>query len=159
MPTRMTGYMMATPPPRGEELLDRDAHAAQDEQDLLTFAGFMLAIVGALNIVYGIAATSHSAFFDGHDAYLFGGLATWGWAWIVLGALQLAAVVSIVRRHLFGRVVGVATAAANAVLQMLSIAGHPFLSIVLLAIDVMVIYALTRHLGARPITPEPAGPR
>jgi hypothetical protein len=155
MSTRMTGYMMTSP--HGEQLLDRDARAAQDDQDLVTFAAFMLAIVGGLNVLYGIAATSNSAFFHDHDAYLFGGLATWGWAWIILGALQLVAVVSIARRHLFGRIVGVATAAANAVLQMLSIAGHPFLSIVLLAIDVMVIYALTRHMGERPAIAEPAG--
>jgi hypothetical protein len=150
VPDRMTGYMMDSAPPRPEQYLDRDQRRAEDDRDLMTFAAFMLAIVGALNIVYGIAATSHSQFFSRDATYVFSGLATWGWAWLIVGALQLAAVVSIVRRHTFGRVVGIATAAVNAVLQMLSIAGHPFLSVTLLAIDVMVIYSLSRRME-RPV--------
>ena len=155
MPTRMTGYMMDAPPPRADRFLDPEVRAAEEERDLIVFAAFMLAIAGGLNVLYGIAATSHSKFFDPDADYILSGLATLGWAWIVVGALQLAAVASIARRHTFGRVVGIATAAVNAVLQMLSLAGHPFLSVTLLAIDVMVIYALTRHMGRPPTPAQP----
>jgi predicted Co/Zn/Cd cation transporter (cation efflux family) len=153
--SRMSGYMMEPGPVPPDRYRDPALRAAQDDQDLVTFAAFMLVIVGVLNVVYGIAATSHSQVFDRDVTYVFSGLATWGWTWLIVGALQLAAAASITRRHTFGRVVGIVTAAVNAVLQMLAIAGHPFLSVTLLAVDVMVIYALTRHMG-RPDAAAPA---
>ncbi|HEV7753476.1 MAG TPA: hypothetical protein VGO71_18135 [Baekduia sp.] len=152
MSTRMSPYMMDSRPLPPDAYLDPALRKARDDQDLATFAAFMLAIAGILSVVYGIAAASHSQFFDKDATFVFSGLATWGWVWIVIGTLQLAAVVSILRRHVFGRIIGIATASINAVVQMLAIAGHPFLSVTILAVDVMVIYALARHMGApRPV--------
>ena len=42
------------------------------------FAAILLGIGGVLNVVWGIAAISNSAFFVHHAHYVFGGLHSWG---------------------------------------------------------------------------------
>ncbi|HLM19631.1 MAG TPA: hypothetical protein VK549_17535, partial [Acidimicrobiia bacterium] len=51
------------------------------------FAGIMLALVGLLNIVYGIAAIDDSTFFTANAKYVITDLNTWGWVVLGVGAV------------------------------------------------------------------------
>jgi hypothetical protein len=115
----------------------------------VVFAGTMLAIVGVLNLVYGIAAVSDSRFYVRDAAYVISDLNTWGWALIAIGAIQLVSAFGIWAQMPGARWVGILTASVNAVVQMLVIPGSPFLAITLFAIDIMVIYGLLAY-GRRP---------
>ena len=60
----------------------------------LLFAGVMLFLAGLLNVIWGIAAIDDSAFFTDEGRYvLFDDLNTWGWFFLLVGILQLVAVV------------------------------------------------------------------
>ena len=113
----------------------------------LLFAGVMLALVGILNVIYGIAAISKSHFYDGNADYVVSSLRTYGWAGLVLGGAQLLAATSIWRGGSFGRWFGLAAASLSAIEALLSISGYPFLSLALLAVDVLIIYGLTAYGG------------
>jgi hypothetical protein len=115
----------------------------------VVFAGTMLAIVGILNFVYGIAAVSDSHFYVRDAQYVISDLNTWGWALIAIGAIQVVSAFGIWAMLPGARWVGILTAALNAVIQMLVIPGYPFLAITLFAIDIMIIYGLLAY-GRRP---------
>ena len=112
------------------------------------FAGIMLMVVGFLNLVYGIAAIDDSAFFTGDARYvIFDDLNTWGWFFLIVGVLQLIAAFSIWNRGAYGRVIGIATAAGNAMIVLFTVNAYPFAAFMIFLIDVMVIYGLAVYGG------------
>ena len=55
----------------------------------------MLAVVGVLNLAYGIAAISDSTFYVHDVKYVLGDLKTWGWFLTILGAAQVLSSVGV----------------------------------------------------------------
>src|SRR6185369_13916899 len=53
------------------------------------FAGTMLAIIGVLNFIYGIAGISNSKFYARGVEYVISDLKTWGWVLVVVGVAQV----------------------------------------------------------------------
>ncbi|HST40640.1 MAG TPA: hypothetical protein VLK58_14085 [Conexibacter sp.] len=111
----------------------------------VVFAGTMLAIVGSLNIIYGIAAISDSTFYVNDAAYVISGLNTWGWIALVLGCGQMLCAFGVWVQNGFAVWAGVAFAGLNAIAQLLMLPAYPFLSLALFAVDLLVIYALAVH--------------
>src|SRR5690242_5576404 len=70
------------------------------------FAGIMVAMLGVLNVIYGIAAIGDSHFFTHNAHYVFGSLNTWGWVTLGVGAFQVLAAFSIWAGGRFGQWVG-----------------------------------------------------
>jgi hypothetical protein len=114
-----------------------------------TFAGVMLAIVGVLNIIYGIAAIDNANFFVNDARYVFSSLNTWGWVELIIGALQFCAAFSIFAGTSWGRWVGIGTAGLNSIAQLLFLPSYPLLSLALFAVDILIIYGLIAHGGSR----------
>ena len=113
----------------------------------IMFAGSMLALVGSLNFIYGIAAVSNSKFYVRNVEYVFADLKTWGWVLLVLGAIQFIAAFGIWTGSELGRWIGILSAGGNAVAQLLALPGYPFLSLALFTIDILVIYGLVAYGG------------
>jgi hypothetical protein len=111
------------------------------------FAGIMVAMVGVLNAIWGIAAIGDSTFFVANTKYILSGLNTWGWVMLILGALQVTAAFSIWGGGSFGRWFGIAVACLNAIAALLAIPAYPFWSLCVFAIDVLVIYGLAAYGG------------
>ena len=109
------------------------------------FAGCMLALVGSLNFIYGIAAVSNSKFYVRDAQYVISDLKTWGWVLLVLGTIQFLAAFGIWTGSELARWIGIVSAGLNAVAQMLAIPAYPFLSLSLFAIDILVIYGLVAY--------------
>jgi hypothetical protein len=112
------------------------------------FAGVMIMIVGFLNVIYGIAAIDDSTFFTGDNRFvIFDDLNTWGWFFLIVGILQLFASFSIWNRNPYGRVIGIATAAANAMILLFTVNAFPFAAFMVFLVDVMIIYGLVVYGG------------
>ena len=109
------------------------------------FAGTMLAIVGTLNFIYGIAAIDDASFFIQDAKYVISDLNTWGWFLVILGAIQFLSAVGIWFQAAGARWVGILSAAGNMVIQMLALPAAPFLSVTIFAVDILVIYGLVAH--------------
>jgi hypothetical protein len=69
----------------------------------------------------------------------------WGWIHLILGALVLAAGVTLLMGQLWARFVAVGLAVVSAFTNMLFIAAYPLWSIVAITLDVIVIYAVVVH--------------
>lgn len=109
------------------------------------FAGAMLAIVGVLNFIYGIAAIGNSKFYVNDAQFIISNLRVWGWFLVIVGAVQLLSAFGILAQSAGARWVGIVSAAVNALIQMLVISSYPFLSVTLFAVDILIIYGLLAH--------------
>jgi hypothetical protein len=106
------------------------------------FAGVLLLIAGALNLIYGIAAIGDSKFFTEHGTYIISGLNTWGWVLLVVGVLELVAAFSLFAGGEYGRWFGIFIASLNAIAALMTIPGSPFWSLAVFALAVIVIHKL-----------------
>ena len=112
------------------------------------FAAIMLFVVGALNVIYGIAAIGDSKFFVQDQKYILSNLNTWGWVTLIIGALQLLAAFSLWSGNLYGRVIAILVASLSAVAALLSIPAYPFWSLAIFAIDIIIIYQVSLYGAA-----------
>lgn len=109
------------------------------------FAGILLLIAGALNIIWGIAAIGESHFVTVNGAhYVFGKLNTWGWITLILGAIEIVAALSLFSGGTFGRWFAIFAAGLVAIGALLDIWVLPFWSICVFALSVIVIYELAK---------------
>jgi hypothetical protein len=114
------------------------------------FAGTMLGITAALNVIYGIGAINNANFYI-HDArYVISGLNAWGWILLIGGAIQFCAAVALFGGRQWGRWLAVATASLNSIGQLLFLPSAPFLSVTLFAVDVAIIYGMIARWEVEP---------
>ena len=107
-----------------------------------SFAGIFLFVVGLFNILDGVIMLTRKEYFD-EAALVFANLQTWGWAMLVIGAVQLLAGWLVVSRSSVGRWVGLAIVVISMMVSFLAIGAYPFWTLIILVIDAMVIWGLT----------------
>jgi len=111
----------------------------------VVFASIMLAVVGGLNIVQGLAALLDDTYFlvrSGNDLLLTG-FTTWGWILLIWGIVQLAAGFGLNSGQGWARVTAIIVACVSIFVQIAFLAAFPIWSVVIIALDVMIIFALT----------------
>jgi hypothetical protein len=115
---------------------------------LIFFAAVLLLIVGFFNIIEGISAIANSHVFVANAHYVFANLRTWGWITLIIGVLQLVAAAGIVTGNQLARWFAVAVVGLNAIDMMFFIPAYPFWALVIIAVDVVALYALCAY-GSR----------
>jgi hypothetical protein len=118
----------------------------------LIFAGAMLFLGGAVNVIDGVGAITDSRFYVRPAGYFFGSLHAWGWIHLVLGALLIAAVFGIWAGAGWARWFGIIVAVLNAIGRLVFVQAYPYLSLALFAVDLLIIYGLAAY-GGRSTTP------
>ena len=113
----------------------------------IVFAGGMLALVGVLNILYGIAGIGNSKVFVRDAEYVLGNLKTWGWILLIAGIVQLVAAFGVWAATEWGRWTGVLAAAVNMLVQFFALPAFPGRAILIFFVDVIVIYGLLTYGG------------
>jgi hypothetical protein len=115
---------------------------------LIIFASVVLAVVGFFNLFYGIAAVANAHVFVAGAHYVFGGLNSWGWVTLILGVLQLFAAAGVLMGNQLARWFGVAVVGLSALDQMFFLGAYPLWSLMIIAVDVVALYALCAY-GSR----------
>jgi hypothetical protein len=115
----------------------------------MAYASVLLAILGFFNLFDGIAAIAKSSVFVAGARYVFGDLRAWGWTVLIIGSLQLIAAAGVLTRNQVARWFGVAVVGLNALAQMAFIPSYPFWSLLIIAVDVVGLYALCAYGGHR----------
>ncbi|MEU0069875.1 hypothetical protein ABZ027_10105 [Streptomyces sp. NPDC006332] len=116
------------------------------------FAGVMMIFGGVMAIFQGIAAIANDrdVFVVTNDyAYNFN-LTSWGWIHLVLGLLVALAGVAVFGGRMWARVIGIVLAGLAMIANFMWLPYQPVWSIVLIAVDAFVIWALcvgTRGTG------------
>ena len=115
-----------------------------------TFAGIMVILVGVFNVIDGLRAITSAGQVEGNfngELPLTNDIKTWGWAVLIIGAVMILAGFLIFSGNMFGRIVGVIVAGANAIVQLSYLDHNPFWSFTIIIIDVLIIYGLVAHGG------------
>jgi len=110
----------------------------------VTFAAVLFLLVGTFNILDGIALLVDDNYFHAKEL-LFGDQSLWGWSSLIMGAGQILIGFGIFSGNIVAQIVAVFWAGFNAILHLLEIGAYPAWSIIIMAIDGLVIYALIMY--------------
>ena len=141
----------ATAPPAGNGNVAAVAAepVVEKGQGWLLFATVMLVFGGIMGVIDGIVALSKSTFYVAGARFVFSDLHTWGWIILVVGALTALAGLTVMTGSELARWFGITIAGLQGLAQLGMIQAYPFWSLVIFAVDVLVIYALAVYGGSR----------
>ena len=119
----------------------------------ILFAAVILVVNGSVAIIEGLAGIFRDEEFFGAGDVLVLDHAAWGWIHLVLGILLVVVGIGLYRGSRAARTLAVVLAALNLIAHFTSLGPNPWWSIVAIALDVLIIYALVVHGEA--MSPEP----
>lgn len=126
---------------------DRGAYSLNDGAGWLWFAAVMIFLAGCHNLIYGISTLRDYAVVvnnlsTGEVNVIYADTTFWGWMWIGFGIAQIIAAFALPSRNQAVRWFAVALATVNAIGQLAFLAAFPVWSIIIIAIDVLIVYGL-----------------
>ncbi len=148
-PTDQYGWHASAETRAEEQLTDTQARARARERNAgwVRFASLVLALIGVFQIVTGLSAlTRRETFLVPEDRLLLEvDYAAWGWLYLVLGAVALAAAVGVHRRLPWARIVGICLAVLSAASNLAFLPVRPFTAATIIILNVLAIYGITVH--------------
>ena len=118
--------------------------SSRSDRGWMTFAGVMLTIGSILNAVYGFSAIYNDDYVA-EEEFLFGPVSLWGWLAVGIGVVMFATALGLFARSGIAALFGILIAAVNALVHLIAIGGKPIFSLIILAIDGLIIYGLAAH--------------
>ncbi|WP_228001659.1 DUF7144 family membrane protein [Nocardia australiensis] len=107
-------------------------------------AAIMLLIVGAVSVLQGVAALVSDDFYVTDIDYMYKFDTTiWGWIHLVLGVVALICAIGLMFGTVWGRYSALGIAALVTLANFLSLPYYPIWSVVIIALSVVVIWAVT----------------
>jgi hypothetical protein len=125
-----------------------DLTARTDRSDALMgwvrFGAVIMTVIGAFAVIEGLLALLRpTTYLTVNGTVLALDLSAWGWVHLILGALLAITGVSLLREAPpWARGLGVLLVALSTVVQMAWLPAYPIWSILMIALAVIVIYAL-----------------
>jgi hypothetical protein len=111
----------------------------------ITFAASMLILIGAFQAIDGLVAIFNDDFFVRIQNYTFDlDVTAWGWIHLILGVLLIVTGWGLYAAREWAAVTAIFLAMLSAIANFFFIPYYPFWSILVIALDVWVIWALTR---------------
>jgi hypothetical protein len=115
-----------------------------------SFAGVMLLIMGAIQVLQGIAAIAADEVFVTGIKYAYKlDVTAWGWIHTVIGAIAVAAAFGIFADKIWAYVVGIAIACLAALANFAFLPYYPLWSIVVIAFSVVAIWAMCTQISTK----------
>jgi hypothetical protein len=111
------------------------------------FAAIMMIMVGFFNLMNGLIAVFKHDFYvntSSHGLVVFN-VTSWGWIHIVLGVIALFTGYALMRGAPWARVLAIIIVMLNGLGQLAIINLNPWWSIIVIAIDFLVLYAIIVH--------------
>jgi hypothetical protein len=113
---------------------------------LTTFASILLMIAGAFQFFAGLAALLKDEFFVIGENYAFAfDTTTWGWIHLLLGAILFLAGIFLLQGAVWARTLVVIIASLSALANFLWLPYQPWWSVILIALNIFIIWAVTAH--------------
>lgn len=113
----------------------------------IAFAGVLMLLAGMFNVIGGLAAVfTDDVFATGPSGgALVLSVTGWGWVHLLWGLVLFVAGLGLFSGNVLARGLAVVLVALNMVTHMLLMPAYPFWSLLTIAIEVLVIWALTVH--------------
>jgi hypothetical protein len=111
---------------------------------LTVFAAVMLMMIGAFQAIQGLIALANDTFYVVGQEYIFQfDVTRWGWIHLILGVVVAVAGYFVLQAKGWARTVGVIVAGVSALFNFAWLPYYPVWSILIIALNVFVIWALT----------------
>lgn len=113
----------------------------------IVFAGVMMLMMGAFHAIQGLVALFQDTYYlvAAEGLVVQVDYTTWGWVHLVLGAVVVLAGVALLAGQMWARVIAVILAFGSALVNIAFLGAYPLWSLMMIAIDVLVIWAVTVH--------------
>jgi hypothetical protein len=114
------------------------------------FAGVILIVIGVFHFLAGLAGIIEDQFYVIAPNYVYDlDASAWGWIHLLIGIVLAATGLGLLARQSWAGIVGIMLAALSAIVNFFFIPYYPFWSLLIIALDVWVIWALTRPGAVR----------
>ena len=110
-----------------------------------TFAAVMFSLAGASNLLWGIGALDDKQYLR-EGGLLASNLSVWGWLSIIWALMAFTGAALLFMRNPWSAGVAIVLAGLNALFWLFAIPVLPIWSLIVIAIDVMIVYQLSTHL-------------
>ena len=112
----------------------------------IAFAGIMMVLNGTFNVIDGLSAVfADEVFASGDQGIVVLDLTTWGWVHIVWGLVVAFAGMALFSSALWARMVAIVVVMINAATQALVLPSFPAWSVLVIAVDLFILWALVVH--------------
>jgi hypothetical protein len=138
--------MAATQPAPVAATQPAPATAVEGRPGLVTFAGIMMFLLAAFQIIFAVVEFYNAAWFANTAYGTFSDrLWLWGIVDIIIAAIAIFAGYDLLRGGTFGRIVGLIAASIIGVRWFFYLPAEPWAGVVMIALAVLVIYGLVAH--------------
>jgi hypothetical protein len=113
----------------------------------VVFAGLILIMSGVFQGIEGLVALFHRGFYLVNPSGLVVTVnyTAWGWTHLVIGVVSILAGLGLFVGNLAARIAGVVLAFVSAIVNLAFISAYPLWATIIIALDVIVIYAIIAH--------------
>ena len=110
---------------------------------LSLFAATMMVVIGVFHVVQGLVALFQNQIYVTGVRYVFSfDLTAWGWIHLLVGILLIVTGFAITTGRVWARSVGIGFAVLSMIANFMFLPYYPAWSLLIIAIDVFVIWAL-----------------
>lgn len=126
----------------------------------VVFAGALLMMTGLINVFEGlIALFADKRLVITRDHLVIVGVTGWGWTLLIFGLLLMAVGAGLLWAQTWARITAIVLVCLHAVTQIAWLAAYPVWALLMIALDVVVLFALTaRWSDVRNQLDRPANP-
>ena len=111
----------------------------------IMFAGIMMVMNGIFSAIAGIVALAKEDFYVVTPNYVVElDAVTWGWIHLIVGIVVALAGFYVLTGKTWARVIGILVVSLSAIANFAFIPYYPFWSLLIIALNIWVIWALTR---------------
>jgi hypothetical protein len=111
----------------------------------IIFAASIMILIGVYQFLMGLVAIVNDEFFVIAPNYTYDVDVTgWGWIHLIVGIIVAAGGIGLFYRKLWAAALAIALAGISAIVNFFFIPYYPFWSILIIALNVFVIWAITR---------------
>ena len=123
--------------------VDQSSHESGLAHGFAVFAGVIMIMSGAFQAIAGLVGLFANEVYVATRKYVFQfDVTTWGVIHLLVGLLVLFAGVAVMSGQTWARVIGIILAGLSALANFMFIPYYPFWSLLIIALDVFVIWAL-----------------
>ncbi len=112
----------------------------------VAFAGIMLMLIGVFSVIAGLAAVTEDGYitktFSADQVFLVN-YTVLGVFWIAIGILKAWTGFALIQGREWARVVTIILVFISAVSHMLALTSQPFLALLFIVVDLVILYAVT----------------
>jgi hypothetical protein len=111
------------------------------------FACVVMITLGLFHIIDGLVAIFEKGYYlvTGSHLMVHVDYAAWGWVHLVIGVVFVLTGFGVLAGMIWARVIGIAMAVISALVNLAFLAAYPLWGVILIALDIVVIYALAMH--------------